>query len=131
MNLAAYFLEKKGVGVLATSDAAGVVDTAIYSKPHVEDGETVVFIMRDRLTHKNLQENNHACYLFLEDGRGYYGIRMFLTKVGESADEELIAAMTRRHLTPEEDKAKGKKFLVRFRVDRVLSLIGGEEIPCH
>lgn len=128
MNIADYFLEKKGIGVLATSDRAGMVDAAIYSKPHMEGSETAAFVMRDRLTHKNLQENDHACYLFLEEGRGYYGIRMFLTKIEESTDDSLIAAMTRRHLTPEEDKAKGNKFLVRFRVDRVFSLIGGEEL---
>lgn len=128
MNIADYFLEKKGIGVLATSDAAGVVGTAIYSKPQVEGADTVIFIMRDRLTHKNLQENDHANFLFLEDGSGYIGIRMFLVKIGESPDQELIAAMTRRHLSPEEDKAKGDKFLVRFRVERVLSLIGGVEI---
>lgn len=128
INLAEYFSEKKGVGVMASSDGAGVVDAAIYSKPHVETGDTVVFIMRDRLTHKNLQENDHACYLFLEDGRGYYGVRLFLTRIGESRDQELIAAITRRHLSPEQDRAKGDKFLVRFRVDRVLSLVGGEEI---
>jgi hypothetical protein len=128
MNLAAYFSEHTGVGVMATSNGAGVVDTAIYSKPHVEGRDTIVFIMRDRLTHKNLQENGHANYLFLEDGRGYIGVRMFLTKVDESTDQELIASMTRRHLTPEEDKARGNKFLVRFRVVKVLALIGGEEI---
>jgi hypothetical protein len=128
MNLETYFSEHTGVGVLATSDAAGVVDTAIYSKPHVEGVDTIVFIMRDRLTHKNLQENGHASYLFLEDGRGYIGARMFLTKVDESSDQELIASMTRRHLSPEEDKAKGDKFLVRFRVGKVLTLIGGEEV---
>jgi len=128
MNLEAYFSEKKGVGVMATSDGSGVVDNAIYSKPHVEGIDTVIFIMRDRLTHKNLQQNKHACYLFLEDGRGYYGVRLFLTSLGESTDKDLIATMTRRHLSPEEDKAKGDKFLVRFRVNRVLSLVGGEEI---
>ncbi len=128
MNLATYFSEHTGVGVMATSDGAGVVDTAIYSKPHVEGTDTIIFIMRDRLTHKNLQENGHASYLFLEDGRGYIGVRMFLAKVDESTEQELIASMTRRHLTPEEDKARGDKFLVRFRVVKVLALIGGEEI---
>lgn len=128
MDLEEYFMEKKGIGVMAISDAAGVVGTAIYSKPHVENGDTVIFIMRDRLTHKNLQENSHASYLFLEDGRGYIGIRLFLVKTAENTEQELITAMTRRHLSPEEDKVKGDKFLVRFRVERVLSLIGGVEI---
>jgi hypothetical protein len=32
--------------------------------------------------------------------------------------------MTRRNLTPEEDKQKGHKFLVYFKVKKILPLIG-------
>jgi hypothetical protein len=32
--------------------------------------------------------------------------------------------MTRRNLTPEEDRSKGPKHLVIFRVDKILPLIG-------
>jgi len=35
--------------------------------------------------------------------------------------------MKRRHLTPEEDKAKGPKFLTHFRVERITTLIGDGE----
>lgn len=128
MNLQEYFKNTQGVGVMATSDSSGVVDTAIYSRPHVQEDNIVAFIMRDHLTRANLQENQHANYLFLEDGRGYKGTRLFMTKIEETTDSELIQAMTRRHLTPEEDCKKGPKYLVRFQVDRVLNLIGGEEI---
>ncbi len=128
MNLKEYFENAQGVGVMATSDATGVVDTAIYSRPHIEDNDTVAFIMREHLTHKNLQESQHANYLFLEDGQGYQGVRLFMTKIDETNDSELIQSMTRRHLTPEEDCKRGPKHLVRFQVDRVLNLVGGEEI---
>lgn len=129
MNLNNYFTEKKGLGVMATSDARGVVDTAVYSRPHVLEGNEIAFVMRDHLTRHNLLENGHANYLFIEDGGGYAGVRLFLTRIDESTDDRLITAMSRRRLSPEEDKAKGQKFLVRFRVDKVLNLIGGEEIP--
>ena len=128
MKLKEYFTQQKGIGVMATSDAAGAIDTAVYSRPHVMEDDTLAFIMRDRLTHQNLQETNHANYLFLEKGEGYSGVRIFMTKVDETDDHELINSMTRRHLSPEEDRAKGKKFLVRFKVDRVLTLIGGNEV---
>jgi hypothetical protein len=36
-----------------------------------------------------------------------------------------MAQMTRRHLSPEEDAARGPKFLVYFKVEQVLTLIGG------
>ena len=127
MKLEKYFAEKKGIGVMATSDSKGIVDTAIYSRPHVLSDDEAAFIMRDHLTHKNLQENRHANYLFLEEGQGYSGVRLFLTKIDESTDHELINSMTRRHLSPEEDKALGEKFLVRFKVDKVLNLIGPEQ----
>ncbi len=114
---------------MATSAANGMVDTAIYSRPHVQGNDRVAFIMRDHLTHKNLQENAHANYLFLEEGHGYSGVRLFLIKLEESTDHALIESMTRRSLTAEEDKARGEKFLVWFKVNKVLQLIGGTEIP--
>lgn len=128
MNMESYFTEMKGFGVMATSDENGMVNTAIYSRPHVLGKNEVAFVMRDRLTHKNLEKNRHANYLFLKDGRGYSGVRLFLTKLDESTDQELIAALTRRHLSPEDDRLRGEKFLVRFSVDKILNLIGGEEI---
>jgi len=112
----------------ATADSEGKVDLAIYARPHFMDDNTVAFIMRDRLSHKNLQSNPQAAYMFMEKGPGYKGMRMFLKKTGEETDPELIAGMTRRNLSAEEDKAKGPKFLVRFSVEKILPLIGsGDE----
>ncbi|PLX84112.1 MAG: pyridoxamine 5'-phosphate oxidase [Desulfuromonas sp.] len=124
MEMKAYFETSSGKGVLSTADGEGRVDAAIYAKPHVMDDGTLAFIMRDRLTHKNLTENPYAAYLFVEDGPGYRGIRLFLKKVREDADPELIRKMTRRSLTPEEDEAKGPKFLVYFELEKTLDLIG-------
>jgi hypothetical protein len=103
------------------------VDAAIYSKPYVFDDGTLVFVMRERLTHLNLQSNPHTVYLFIENVAGYRGIRLFLKKLKEETDSALIAKMTRRSLTPEEDKQKGTKFLVYFRVEKILPLIGSGE----
>ena len=128
MNIKDYFTEKKGTGIIATSDKNGIVNTAVYSRPHVESSDDVAFIMRSQLTHKNLQENEHANYMFIEQGPGYSGVRLFLTKVQESNDRELINSLTRRHMDDEDDRLKGEKFLVRFRIDKVLTLIGGNEI---
>ena len=64
-----------------------------------------------------------AC-MFIEHGMGYQGIRLFLARVREDNDQGLIARMTRRHLSPEEDRSKGPKHLVIFRVDKILPLIG-------
>jgi len=128
MDLRDYFAKHSGVGVMSTADAEGRVATAIYARPHIQEDGTLAMIMRERLTHKNLQENPHAAYLFIENAAGHQGVRLFLQKVGEDDNPELIAQLTRRSLTPEEDKAKGPKFIVYFKVEKALKLIGGEEL---
>jgi hypothetical protein len=96
MELKAYFENTQGTGILATADAQGRVDAAVYSRPHVMEDGTLAFIMRDRLTHHNLQSNTQATYLFIEDVPGYQGKRLFMTNVREEQDPEKIKALKRR-----------------------------------
>jgi len=124
MTLKEYFHNTNGIGVLSTADSDGKVDAAIYSTPHVFDNGTLAFIMRERLTHLNLQLNPHASFLFIENVSGYNGVRLFLKKLKEETDSTLIAKMTRRNLTPDEDKQKGSKYLVYFTIEKILPLIG-------
>lgn len=124
MKLKDYFKSTTGICILSSADSTGKVTTAIYSYPRVMDDGTVCFIMRERLSYRNMLENPHAACMFIEHGGGYKGIRLFLTKVREDNDPELISRMTRRTLTQEEDRAKGPKHLVIFRVDKILPLIG-------
>jgi hypothetical protein len=124
MTLKEYFNNSSGIGILSTADSDGKVDSAIYSTPHVFDDGTLAFVMRERLTYLNLQSNPHAAFLFIESASGYRGIRLFLKKLKEETDSTLIARMTRRNLTPEEDKQKGTKHLVYFKVEKILPLIG-------
>lgn len=132
MDLAGYFANTSGRGVLATASSEGMVDAAVYSRPHVIDGNTVAFIMRDRLSHANVTSNPHATYLFMEDGGGgYLGVRLFLTKTGEEEDSERLHALrirSHRDLkeTPEE---RGRLFLTFFRVERVLPLVASRGLP--
>ena len=124
MLLKEYFEQNSGIGVLSTADSDGKVDAAIYARPHVMEDGTLAFIMRDRLTHSNLQGNPSAAYLFIERGGGYKGMRLFLRKIKEDDNQELIGKLTRRCLSPEEDEAKGPKFLVYFEIEKMLELIG-------
>jgi hypothetical protein len=121
MNLKEYFENTKGVGILATADGDGKVDAAVYARPHVMEDGTLAVIMRDRLTHHNLLSNPHATYLFKEEGPGYKGKRLFITKVREEEDSELLNSLRRRQYLDEKDEAK---FLVFFKLDRELPLIG-------
>jgi len=124
MNLKDYFEDAKGLGVFATADSEGKVDVAVYSRPHVMDSETVAFIMRDRLTHHNLQSNPHGAYLFAEAGKKYVGKRLFLTKIREEQDTELAHRLRRKKYP---DDKKEPLFLVFFRIDQILPLIGPGE----
>jgi hypothetical protein len=121
MELKDYFESTKGVGVLATADADGKVDAAIYARPHFMADGTLAVIMRDRLTHHNLQSNPHAAFLFIEEGPGYKGKRLFLTKLREEQDSELLHSLRRRQYP--NDKAEAK-FLVFFKLDKELPLVG-------
>ncbi|MGD8520658.1 MAG: pyridoxamine 5'-phosphate oxidase family protein [Desulfobacterales bacterium] len=124
MDLKEYFKNTEGVGVLATADGEGKVDAAVYSRPHFMENGTIAMIMRDRLTHHNLQSNPHAAYLFHEKGPGYKGKRLFLTKVGEEQDTELLQSLRRRQYIDEKDETR---FLVFFQIDKELPLIGSGE----
>jgi len=121
MELEKYFENTEGNGILSTADGNGRVDTAIYSRPHIMDDGTIALIMRDRLTHLNLQSNPYACYLFIEKGPGYKGKRLFLTKVREEQDSGLLQSLQRRQYINEKDEAK---FLVFFKIDKELPLVG-------
>jgi len=125
-SLKNYFEATKGTGVVATADKDGKVNAAVYSRPHFMEDGSLAFIMRDRLTHHNLQSNPHAAYLFVEDGPGYKGKRLHLTKVKEEENNERIQNLARRKYANEKE---GGRFLVSFKVDKVLPLIGGGDKP--
>lgn len=127
MELSEYFEKAQGIGVLATTDASGQVNQAIYSRPHFpddNDDETCSFIMSNRLTHDNVKHNPSASYLFVEKGEGYVGKRLSLTVIGEEADPERIKAIRHRNI-PTISEEEGK-YLVHFHIEGVRPLIGNE-----
>jgi len=125
MNLGEYFEQIKGHGVLATANAEGKVNAAIYARPHFMGDDTVTFIMAERLTHENLQSNPWATYIFIEHGEGYKGKRLYLKKVKEEQNDQLISEICRKcdyshyHI--------GTRYVVHFTVEKVLPLIGDQE----
>jgi len=121
MELKEYFKNTKGTGILATADSDGKVDAAVYARPNMMEDGSLAFIMRDRLTHHNLQSNPHATYLFVEHGPGYKGKRLYLTKVREEQDTELLESLRKRQYLDEKDESK---FLVIFKLTKELPLIG-------
>lgn len=127
MDLNKYFEDVKGRGVLATADARGKVDLAVYAKPHFMEDGTIAFIMADRLTHHNLMSNPNAAYMYMEEGKGYKGVRLFIRKLREEENTELLESLRRRKYAAEKDQEEKSRFLVFFQVEKVLPLIGSGE----
>jgi hypothetical protein len=125
MNLSEYFENVTGHGVLATANSEGKVNVAIYSRPHFINEETIAYIMTERLTHENLRSNPHAAYIFIEAGEKSVGKRLYLSRIKEETDPEAISKIRWRksYIVPEEQQ-KEKRYLVYFRIDKVLPLIG-------
>lgn len=127
MKLSEYFEKKMGRGVIATADSEGKVGVAVYARPHFIDEKTVAFIMADRLMHKNLQSNPHAAYLFLESSDRYVGKRLYLTKIKEEKDSDLVNQLRRKGSCPVDESYKqGQRFVLTFKVNKVLPLIGAK-----
>jgi hypothetical protein len=121
MKLKDYFEETSGTGVLSTADGNGLVNAAIYSRPHFIEDDKLAFIMRDRLSHKNLESNPHAVYLFIEDGPDYNGKRIYMRMVREEKNADQIASLQRRKYVKE---VKEDRFLVFFEFVRERPLVG-------
>ena len=124
MDLKKYFEEHTGFGLLSTADKGGRVNAAVFSRPHCFEDGTVAFIMPDRLTHSNLQSNDHAIYLFRQDAEAdesrYGGVRLYLKKVAEDEDQDRIAKLRRRTYGDDRDG----RHLVIFSVEKQLPLVG-------
>lgn len=127
MKLSEYFEKTKGRGVFAAADSEGKAGIAVYAKPHFINERAVAFIMADRLIHKNLESNSHAAYLFMESKEKYVGKRLYLRKIKEDENSELIDKIRRKDVCPvDEGYKKGKRYVVYFKIDKVLPLIGAK-----
>ena len=123
MSLAEYFENIKGLGVLATSDADGKVDIAVYSRPYIIDEKTVAFSMLEKLSYSNIQANPKAAYMFVEEGGGYKGKRLHLTMTGEEKDEERVKQIKQQHSKVKDYDGK-VRHLIYFTVDKIRPLVG-------
>ena len=124
MNLSDYFKNVQGLGILATADADGMVDLAIYAKPHVIDEATIAFVMRERLTHQNLKSNPQAAYMFVEKGEGYTGKRLYLTKTREETNTSVVEMFRKKQPEICASYDDSNKYLVHFRIDDICPLVG-------
>jgi hypothetical protein len=127
MTLTKYFEKAKGFGVLATTDAAGQVNQAIYAKPYFldkDDDGTCCFLMTRRLSHDNVWHNPSAAYLFIEEGKDCVGKRLSLVAIKEDTDPEKIREVRRQYAPPISEEES--QYLVYFHIEGVRPLVGIE-----
>jgi hypothetical protein len=124
MGLTDYFETTEGTGILSTADSDGNVDSAIYAIPHIVDDETLVLVMTDKLSHANLQTNPKATYMFIEKAQGYKGKRLYLQKIREENDPELVQSVRRRKRYDDEGEAVSGSSAVYFKVVKTRPLVG-------
>lgn len=128
MNLSVYFANVEGIGILGTSSSDGNINLSLYTIPHVIDENTIGFVMRNRLSHQNLQSNPKAAYMFIERGEGYLGKRLYLTKIREEKNTGIIDSIRKQN--PKIYPAcldDSDKYLVYFRVDKIRPLVGDKK----
>ena len=124
MSLYTYFKNTQGIGILATADSDGMVDLAAYAKPEVVDDSTIAFVMKERLSRENLKSNPHAAYMFIEEGDGYIGKRLYLTMTREETNTSLVEEFIKRQPEISPSKDDSNKYVVFFQVDSVWPLTG-------
>jgi hypothetical protein len=123
MSLSAYFENTEGEGILATADADGNPDLALYACPHMVSDETLVLIMAQKRSFANLQSNPKATYMFIEKGEGYKGKRLYIHKTDEEADPDKVESLRRKKRCDADCDASTGGRAVSFAIDRVRLLV--------
>ena len=124
MNIAEYFKNAEGTGILATSDSEGNVDLAIYSKPYIINENKIAFSMLERTSYANIQSNPKAAYMFIEEGKGYKGTRLYLKMVCEETDAKVIEEIKAQRIKKHESKTDEVRHFVYFSVENIRPLTG-------
>ena len=124
MSLAEYFERTEGTGILATSDSDGNVDVAIYARPYVIGENKIAFSMLERTSYANIQSNPKAAYMFIEKGEGYNGKRLYLKKVGEETDMQLIEKIKSQRPKKHPSTTDVAKHFVYFKIERIRPIVG-------
>ncbi len=123
MSLAEYFRSVEGIGILATSDADGNVNMAIYSRPYIIDENKIALSMLERTSYMNIRSNPKASYMFIEHGEGYKGKRLYLTQVGEETDPKHIEEIKSQHAGRHHSKTEAIRHLMYFSINRICPIV--------
>lgn len=113
-----------GTGVIATANGKGIINTAIFSTPHVIDEDTVAWGITDGRTLANVRENPKAAFLYRNPGEGYDGARLTLElKDIEESGEMLEKIKARTAKIVGAQAAAFVRHVVYFKVTEMRPLI--------
>ncbi len=126
MNLENYFSNIKGTGILATSDAKGNVDAALYARPYIIDEKIIAFSMMEHTSYKNIKANPKACFMYIEKGEGYNGQRFYLQLKGEETNPEIIKMLKKLHNLADIGSSE-KRHIMYFTIDQVRPLVADKQ----
>lgn len=126
MNLENYFSNIKGTGILATSDAKGNVDAAVYARPFVIDEKIIAFSMMEHKSYSNIMSNPKACFLFIEKGEGFKGHRFYLQQKGEETNPEIIKMLKKMHNLADVGSS-GTRHIIYFTISSIRPLVSDKD----
>jgi hypothetical protein len=113
-----------GKGIIASSDAEGRVNIAVYARPHVVDERTLAWGMTEGRTWSCVKGNPRAAFLYLYPGPGYAGVRLSLVlKELRNEGEMLEEIRTRTAEIVSPAAAAAVNHVAFFEVEEVRPLV--------
>jgi len=126
-KLMAQFNDPARFGTLATADASGKVDNAVFSAIQMVNESTVMLAIGNNRSYANLQQNPQAAYLFFHpdpDPFAWQGARVYLRVLAageEGSAFEKMVAMVRKMAG--DRAADNVKAVITFGIEEVRPLI--------
>lgn len=121
------FNKQTRIGVLATSNKKGDVNTAVFGSPRMIDDETIIMAIGDNRSFEYLQENPKASFIVIEPGAdpaSWGGARLYLEVAAlESYGELLDSFREQIRKTAGNTSADAIKAAVRFKITGIRPLI--------
>jgi hypothetical protein len=121
------FNKQSRIGVLATSNKNGDVNTAVFGSPRMIDENTVIMAIGDNRSASYLEENPRASFLVVEPGAepaSWGGARLYLeVEAFERFGELLDSFREQIRKTAGDSSANAIQAAIRFKITYVRSLI--------
>jgi hypothetical protein len=121
------FNRKTRIGVLATSNENGDVNTAVFGSPRMIDENTVIMAIGNNRSFQYLQENPKASFIVVEPGdspQEWNGARVYLEMNAFERYGELLDSFRKKiREAAGEESANAIVAAIRFKILDVRSLI--------